>query len=36
MKILRRLWAFLTESDSVTWEQYHKNKKKIRRKKNDR
>ncbi len=32
MKILRRLWAFLTEGDSMTWEQYHENKRKNKEK----
>ncbi len=36
MKLLRRLWAFLSESDGMTWEQYRENKRKARRKKNDR
>ena len=36
MKILRRLWAFLSEGDGMTWEQYRENKRKVRRKKNDR
>tara|TARA_R100000734_G_scaffold12662_1_gene9429 strand:- start:252 stop:362 length:111 start_codon:yes stop_codon:yes gene_type:complete len=36
MKLLRRLWAFITEDDGMTWEQYRENKRKARRKKNDR
>jgi len=36
MKLLSKLWAFLTEGDETTWEQYRENKRKVRRKKNDR
>tara|TARA_R100000734_G_C3302737_1_gene93284 strand:+ start:858 stop:968 length:111 start_codon:yes stop_codon:yes gene_type:complete len=36
MKLLSRLWAFITESNGMTWEQYHENKNKVKRKKNDR